>query len=1244
MSIAYNAQAIPSSPFELVITPGKTHPRNCLRLHCPDPTAPLPPATAGTKCTFRLLARDFFNNPRMVGGDELSAGLRSEHVPERVTCDVLDLGDGTYEVSYVANVAAEYHVAVVLRSEPVEGSPYALRVVPAPTHGPTCVATGFALNTAAVGTLESFMVEAKDHLGNSRGFGGDKVQCVIKGPGFGLHDHPEYAEYVANVRDCEDGWYEVSYAISVIGRYQLHIAATHAADHKPPLALGKSPFKLTVSGGKTCPPMCNRVGAKSALDKELPQGTAGAPLSFVIEARDDFGDRRRFGGDRFVVTSTPTMGDSPECISIVDRSDGTYEITLLPTAAGAYLVGVTLDVGQGAQHIAGSRFVLNVIASSASADNCVASGSGLKGFEAGMTSAFAVQTWDSHGNRCEPPLSAFDVKVVGISSNITLRPKASMSKTKPGRYTFTYSTELAGTYEAHIAVATQVTTQTTSALGGVRTKTRVQMRPIPGSPFKVTVHPGCMHPPACAVQWETEASQVVGHEVRLLVRSRDRYYNDIPNGGDKVALELQSKGPAPNAIPPRKGLEALPLRFPGSVVDNKDGTYTCSAVTTVAGDFDLILDAARSPEAQAAFEAAEAEANEAEAAGAERVDTANSMARDAAMAAREEAEAKANAPKRKMSFAAAARLMHKVAMARKRNSGVRKGGTRIFLDVKYTPDVTSPHTTLVTGAALWQMRLMERGTWTIQPRDQYRNITAEEQGPQGPFKVLVTRRGAHDEEGLGEGLPSSADSPPPSRPASVYADEVRDVSLTCSPAAGDCLVSWLFRRSGTYLVHVSLHGVPLSCSPLTCTVEPPMVVRPGVERTLNGAGERQAALMRQTAIDRKQSNGVPWREEHVGIWEAHLEDVTDHVRKCLSRPNADGPPAFGTDLARTWRLAREDAGARADPGQYEEAREAEEVGGIAGTRGRYNQRKRSAMLHSRLVSMAEDLSHGGVGAGSKPTPAALAYTARLKAEKAKEAEQRRAEKAEKAQEAAESWWKTEAKPGPSLFRRQPQPPPVFGGAYQGPPEKALQTHTEPLPADFADGLPRDTTPRHPPLPPSARGNRTQSPRSQYFLETPRGKMLGAVFDPQVTERTLFPGAANSALAPHAPEVDANNLADRYERMRARERTASREATAVSGARGGAEQADEVVSRGVAALFGVERAGSTPGGNERDTPKLFGRLKTARKMMRIAKPEAQKASWRMLGPSPALPPPPPPAALTPRAQALARMLDATSGSQ
>ena len=84
-------------------------------------------------------------------------------------------------------------------------------------------------------------------------------------------------------------------------------------------------------------------------------------------------------------------------------------------------------------------------------------------------------------------------------------------------------------------------------------------------------------------------------------------------------MVLQSVDPAPMASsyvgtsnegptvinPARlKGMKPPHLCFNGTVVDNGDGTYDCRAMTTVAGNYNVVIDASRKLDPEAEAEAA----------------------------------------------------------------------------------------------------------------------------------------------------------------------------------------------------------------------------------------------------------------------------------------------------------------------------------------------------------------------------------------------------------------------------------------------------------------------------------------------------------------------------------------------------------------------------------------------------------------------------------------------------------------
>lgn len=206
------------------------------------------------------------------------------------------------------------------RNEHVLGSPFLLRVQPAMTQGQLCLVSGAGLALGAAGENASFMIEACDSFGNSRGIGGDLcIVDIVPARVAADASAPVRRTHRAHVRDCKDGWYEVSYNVEEIGRYLLHISV----GGEPIVG---SPSHLVVSGGRTYGPATIRRGA-SPKDRELPTAIAGVPYAFVIEARDDFDVPRGKGGDQFAVVLS---GPQQQQGQLLDLSDGSYEVSFAP--------------------------------------------------------------------------------------------------------------------------------------------------------------------------------------------------------------------------------------------------------------------------------------------------------------------------------------------------------------------------------------------------------------------------------------------------------------------------------------------------------------------------------------------------------------------------------------------------------------------------------------------------------------------------------------------------------------------------------------------------------------------------------------------------------------------------------------------------------------------------------------------------------------------------------------------------
>ena len=188
-------------------------------------------------------------------------------------------------------MAGTYSVAVLLAGKHIQGSPFVLNVLPAEPHAPSCLCYGRGMATAMAGETAELSIEARDRFGNARGEGGALFQVVVVGPG------ARGIEHRAAVMDCEDGKYEVRYRIDQVGRYVLH--ATLDGEH-----VQGSPSKLIVSGARSHPPACAVLDAPS--EEQVACTCSGVPYSFVVEARDDFGNPRMVGGDKFQV-HVPTL-------------------------------------------------------------------------------------------------------------------------------------------------------------------------------------------------------------------------------------------------------------------------------------------------------------------------------------------------------------------------------------------------------------------------------------------------------------------------------------------------------------------------------------------------------------------------------------------------------------------------------------------------------------------------------------------------------------------------------------------------------------------------------------------------------------------------------------------------------------------------------------------------------------------------------------------------------------------------
>ncbi|KAL1507812.1 hypothetical protein AB1Y20_007420 [Prymnesium parvum] len=764
MRVTHGKAQLEGSPFKVHVSPGPTFVHNCIRLTSDDEgSASLPASMAGIPSQFDVLARDYFGNSRLCGGDQFVASLSG---PETLQCKVTDREDGRYTIRYQPTLAGRYSLSCTLRNEQIKSAPFPLNVLPAAAHAPSCVFYGPGTSSGSVGVSTEFTIEARDKFGNSRGEGGDNFVVVLIGPGASA------AEHRAELVDDGYGKYQVHYHIDHVGRYVLRVTLDGEN-------IKGSPTKIVISGARSHPAACGIVGLLPD-QRDLPPSIAGEPYSFGIEAHDDFGHLRNKGGDKFMVVVGGIESIRPD---VEDHQNGAYTCSFVPRLAGKYLVGVTLNK----QHIMGSRFFFEVRPNRVHPASCLCSGSGLSNATAGRVEKFVVTAWDAFGNMTTPDLDFFYVSIAGLDSPITL--PASGRDVGEGRYHFSYQANVAGRYEVHVCV---------------KESAGAKPAPVQGSPFVVTVHPDRTSPSACAVRTESKSSLMAGDTIRLSLLARDRFFNPRSCGGDKFDLQL-----LPDCG--RGMLRGRARVHVGEVVDNGNGTYVARVTSTVAGSYRLLL-VLMPDEEKGRTEEPTAESQAAPESPAGRLVRLSVTRGDTLMGLGPGSRRFSS-----LSLGRSSRLLLEKQCREKEEEEsaqaleARRKGVRVFFGA-YTiyPNVTHAPSCFMSGEGLWQGIVLQRNTFLIQPRDKFGNKTDE---LCKSFRVSMYR--ATDASAETDLLHESENRIVSFR--SLDKEATASVSVTTGPE-GSALASYICTQPGTYWLHVTLQGQEVQGSPFRCKV------------------------------------------------------------------------------------------------------------------------------------------------------------------------------------------------------------------------------------------------------------------------------------------------------------------------------------------------------------------------------------------------------------------------------------------
>jgi len=202
---------------------------------------------------------------------------------------------------------------------------------------------GAGIVRARAGQTSTFMIQARDSLGNKRLSGGDEfqVQLVLHGqcgnPEIG---DDEIVSVTGSVKDKGDGTYEVSYQSQVAGVYELSVLTEVTQED-----VADSPYPVRILPGSPC-------FAKSLFKRVEHTMIAGQSLEFDILVRDNLGNccSGHDWQDSFKIhTTLQGHASGPITIGSVATTDGRLLCSCTaPKEPGYYRICIEDDKGNAA--------------------------------------------------------------------------------------------------------------------------------------------------------------------------------------------------------------------------------------------------------------------------------------------------------------------------------------------------------------------------------------------------------------------------------------------------------------------------------------------------------------------------------------------------------------------------------------------------------------------------------------------------------------------------------------------------------------------------------------------------------------------------------------------------------------------------------------------------------------------------------------------------------------------------------
>ena len=438
---------------------------------------------------------------------------------------------------YQAEKSGSGTLTITLNGADIKGSPFDLRFGTALELGNT---PGYGVLSAVrsyikdlgpdasaikAGTTSTLLIQSVDSV-TPNGFdmtrGGHKCEVALEKSGRAQqfqctdNNNGQYSAVISNV--------------TVSGRYTFVVKLGGAKiAGKPPRI--QNAFEIDVTASE--------VSREQSQIHVTNSGTAGQDGTFVLEAKDAFGNLKFVKDDVLVSLAGPATTTN---VRVLDNFNGIYTVLYRVTASGEY--SIRCDVSSVQLRPAS----LTVLPGTVSLFTSVAEGSGLSQALAGEQAEFRLLIRDVFGNSQQ----AAGINVYTRPRNTTFTSSVQSVVGASQQITLSYLPTVSGEYELHILFGRQAMT---------------------GSPWTVNVMAGFLTAANCLIDGKGMREATAGDLATFVISARDQYSNPLTYGGFSFVVVTHD----------------AKTRRRQSCTDMDTGKFDCTYRTTSIGELMLYV-------------------------------------------------------------------------------------------------------------------------------------------------------------------------------------------------------------------------------------------------------------------------------------------------------------------------------------------------------------------------------------------------------------------------------------------------------------------------------------------------------------------------------------------------------------------------------------------------------------------------------------------------------------------------------